>query len=504
MNDDLTKQAAIQSLSTFHCEHPICIFNRAALYGMLRNGVFYAGTLHTSAVTIRYMFNRGVDTIYDAFGPSKHGVVWRDTNGRVLINEEQLNNFYTYDHGDKVFLFILAPCGKCDSCRVRRNLELVSRLNFEADCHDYLPLFVTLTYRDEYLPLDGVNKDDVQKFLKRLRNYFPHNNIRYFVASEYGAKRGRPHYHLIIYGLPVSLSSNEFTSIQNAICKAWVKPSYYRKSIDCIRHGSAVTLYNNQLGQVDVRVMKDRRMFAYVAKYLVKPQRVPKPYVNKTFSLRSLGLGRDVLSKFNLLADFRRCPCSPLQYRSTLYGDLVDFKPSSYFLKKLCPTFTQIIPSDMRNIFDAFNSIFRDLASHGYNPLNLYKYVLPYYKKYGKFGLARPCLYSPSKVGLRNSKRYIFEHYHSFVKERERHFAHVGIVPAVRCLLEDFVVLLERLKLHDSRLSCHVDLARYISDMQAIRREYMCHVFRDPIHIAYRSSRARQYLAIDERGKDGQ
>lgn len=504
MNDDLTKQVALQSLSTFHCEHPICIFNRAAVYGMLRHGVYFRGSLHTSAVMIRHMFSRGVDTIYDVFRPSAHGVVWRDSDGKVLINEELLNSFYTYDHQEIVYLFMLAPCGKCDSCRVRRNLELVSRLNFEADCHDYLPLFVTLTYRDEFLPVDGVNKDDVQKFIKRLRNYFPHNNIRYFVASEYGARRGRPHYHLIIYGLPVSLSSNELTFITNSICKAWVKPSYYRRSIDCIRHGSAVSLYSNQLGQVDVRVMKDRRMFSYVAKYLVKPQKVPKQYVNKPFSLRSLGLGREILSKFDLVDSFRRSPSSPLQYRSSLYGDIVDFKPSSYFLKKLCPTFTQIVPVDMRNIFDAFNSLFRDLARHGYNTLNIYKYVLPYYQKYKRFGFARPCLYTPSEVGLRDSKRYIFEHYRTFDDKKQRVIAHVGIVPAVRCLLEDFVVLLERLKKHDALLSRHGDLARYVSEMQSLRRRYLSSVFRDPIHIEYRSSSARKYLAVHDFCKDGQ
>lgn len=471
---------------------------------MLRNGVFYAGSIHTSAVSIRYMFSRGVDTIYEAFSPAAHGVVWKNKDGEVMINEEQLNNFYTFDHHEKVFIFMLAPCGKCDSCRVRRNLELVSRLNYEADCHDSLPLFVTLTYSDDYLPSDGVNKVDVQKFIKRLRNYFPKNNIRYFVASEYGKLRGRPHYHLILYGLPFFNTNFDITRISNFISKAWCAPYCKREAIRQIRHGHATLDYSNQLGQIDIRVMKDRRMFSYVAKYLVKPQKVPKPYVNKPFSLRSLGLGREILNKYNLVQPFRLKPDSPIMYRSILYGDLVNFKPSSYFLKKLCPTFTQIVPVQLRNLFDAFNNIFRDLARHGYDTLKLVQYVMPYYEKYRNFGFARPCYYSPSKVGIRNSKAYILKHYQSFVLERERVIAHIGIVPAVRCLLEDYVTLIGSLRLLSARLSSVGDLQRYVADMRRIRRKYMASITSSQQSITHRSMLAKRYLCVDDKCRDNQ
>lgn len=54
-----------------------------------------------------------------------------------------------------------------------------------------------LTYDDEHLPEDyKVHKKDVQDFLKRLRHEI---KFRYFIASEYGSKSGRPHYHCIFF-----------------------------------------------------------------------------------------------------------------------------------------------------------------------------------------------------------------------------------------------------------------------------------------------------------------
>jgi len=61
--------------------------------------------------------------------------------------------------------------------------------------------FVTLTYDDEHYPSDGlVTKVTLQKYIKRLR-FNSGAKIKYFGCGEYGEKYGRPHYHLILFGL---------------------------------------------------------------------------------------------------------------------------------------------------------------------------------------------------------------------------------------------------------------------------------------------------------------
>ena len=92
------------------------------------------------------------------------------------------------------------PCGKCFECRVRRSREWSFRLVGEAR-HSSSSCMVTLTYNDEHLPFDGsVSRREVQLFMKRLRKAIAPVRVRFFACGEYGAKFGRPHYHILLFG----------------------------------------------------------------------------------------------------------------------------------------------------------------------------------------------------------------------------------------------------------------------------------------------------------------
>lgn len=80
--------------------------------------------------------------------------------------------------------------------------------------HSSSAFFVTLTYDDEHVPitdngLQTVDKEDVQKFFKRLRkdlgkrdDFDEAKPFRYYLVSEYGPQTLRPHYHGIFFNLP--------------------------------------------------------------------------------------------------------------------------------------------------------------------------------------------------------------------------------------------------------------------------------------------------------------
>lgn len=90
------------------------------------------------------------------------------------------------------------PCGNCLPCRINKSKEWAVRCVLESLGYDD-NLFITLTYDDAHIPSDSLlHRDDVQKFIKRLRNKYP---VRYFGCGEYGTKNKRPHYHLILFGL---------------------------------------------------------------------------------------------------------------------------------------------------------------------------------------------------------------------------------------------------------------------------------------------------------------
>lgn len=97
---------------------------------------------------------------------------------------------------------IKLPCGRCIDCRLNYSRAWAIRNMHENTLHHGESMFITLTYAPEHLPLDGsLNLDHFQRFMKRLRKKFPRKIIRFFHCGEYGEKLGRPHYHVLVYGL---------------------------------------------------------------------------------------------------------------------------------------------------------------------------------------------------------------------------------------------------------------------------------------------------------------
>lgn len=117
------------------------------------------------------------------------------------------------------------------SCRINKRQEWTGKILLEQYLSIHHKLgngwFVTLTYKPEELPA-GYNlcKEDVQKFIKRLRKNTG-SKWRYFVAGEYGKKEPvrHPHYHLALFNQESKYSSefNTYESMNELIAKTWQK-----------------------------------------------------------------------------------------------------------------------------------------------------------------------------------------------------------------------------------------------------------------------------------------
>lgn len=89
-------------------------------------------------------------------------------------------------------------CGRCPYCIKKRKNAWRRRISDEAKVTEKT-CFLTLTYDDDHLPArNSLCRSDVTKFFKRLRKK---HSFRYFFCGEYGDTFGRPHYHLIMFGL---------------------------------------------------------------------------------------------------------------------------------------------------------------------------------------------------------------------------------------------------------------------------------------------------------------
>lgn len=131
-------------------------------------------------------------------------------NAKVYSDNEWLTNPYTKlrfspPKGPEAARYyeVKIPCGYCLECRLKKARDWATRCYLENKYHKE-SCFVTLTYNNKNLPYkDGepsLNFKDIQLFFKRLLKKYPDLGIKRFWCGEYGEKKGRPHYHSIIFG----------------------------------------------------------------------------------------------------------------------------------------------------------------------------------------------------------------------------------------------------------------------------------------------------------------
>jgi len=164
----------------------------------------------------------------------------------------------------------LVPCRQCNQCRITRRREKTTRLVLEAKEHIDV-LFVTLSYHNDFLPVDLYNpvtgeliashptgcldKRALQLFNKRLRNRLPFGSYRFWAVGEYGDKKWRPHYHLVMFGLSYKDRA--------LIHEAWSDPNTGKLFCDPAR--------------IDIQIpKKDWDVAQYCASYVMKKLTNPK------------------------------------------------------------------------------------------------------------------------------------------------------------------------------------------------------------------------------------
>lgn len=93
---------------------------------------------------------------------------------------------------------VKAPCRRCWSCRRTRRNQYVARALCEAAYSDW-SCFITLTYapRDDGADV-FLNPEHAQDFIRSLRD--TGHKVRYLIAGEYGERKGRAHFHALLFG----------------------------------------------------------------------------------------------------------------------------------------------------------------------------------------------------------------------------------------------------------------------------------------------------------------
>lgn len=108
-------------------------------------------------------------------------------------------------------------CNHCPACNAVKANEKILKSIFAANEYMKKGQFLTLTYRDEYLP-NGLKHVDFSGFMKRLRRDDGTPDVKIFMAGEYGEKSGREHFHVLVYNHRFDIDKVE---------KAWNKGFVY-------------------------------------------------------------------------------------------------------------------------------------------------------------------------------------------------------------------------------------------------------------------------------------
>lgn len=113
---------------------------------------------------------------------------WRTDDNEIVFKER-----------GRLHSQLTLPCGKCIGCRLEYSRQWATRCMHEGKVHAR-NCALTLTYAPEHLPPYGnLFPRHVTLLLKRMRKAL--GRFRYFYCGEYGESWGRPHYHLLVFGL---------------------------------------------------------------------------------------------------------------------------------------------------------------------------------------------------------------------------------------------------------------------------------------------------------------
>lgn len=287
------------------------------------------------------------------------------------VSEEDLDNSYVSLDGVRENFFIYVPCGHCELCLHSKQIDFINRAAMETLTWDCPPFFFCLTYDRKHLPGIRVNGKlyaagnlcykHVQDFFKRLRINWTRrgieHDIRYMVSGEYGAKRGRPHYHVILWNNPYHANELEphlVDLLKKDIFEAWNMCSW--------------TVFNDpdNFGQCRGGAVP------YATKYVAKeptlpPGRTVKPFIRCSSGKRG-GLGSIYFKQF-----------IPYLHDNPAINniDYVD-KRGRYQYMMISKTFSHktwkspsaLVPARQKNLYREFIDVLQKYVSVDGMPLN--------------------------------------------------------------------------------------------------------------------------------------
>ena len=304
------------------CENPVVICNpQLPEYFLTHLGI---KAINDFGNSVSYVVPLAVTIIVKLKDKKKELKQWLS----IFVRKSGIRYFID-DTGEIISSTMYVECGKCLVCREKKRKHFEALCSLECQEHDYLPLFITLTYNDANVPEEGLRVKDVQDFFKRVRRGLDKrgftDKIKYAYCGEYGTTNThRPHYHILLYGFPQYGAFKNYYKIDEFIKAKWNK------------------------GFILMKPCTDTNAGRYVAKYMTKQLYIPGDYKVAPFVRHSYNMGvnfvKSVVEK--VLPQVKEFV--PIYYKDKFSGSLQLLPLNRYYMNRIVPTLTKV-KSDVRN-----------------------------------------------------------------------------------------------------------------------------------------------------------
>lgn len=253
--------------------------------------------------------------------------------------------------GEIMPVFNFVDCGKCPSCLAKKTLHISQKVLGQTEQEKIYPFFVTLTYDEKHYPKKDTSTSlhvrEIQLFLKRLRKRINDRfQIKYIAVSEFGKKRGRLHYHLLLFGFPNEMHDLiYFDNYATPYATEMIKQSW-------------------QKGFVKVVNSIDSNVSNYLTKYITKQNNV---------KLQSHYLGKEFLLSYR---DYIRNNNTNFIEYNTFDNKYTKIYVNSYLLNLSIPSLARLVPLEVRENIVRMLYNLSILKDEDY-----YKYVISFIKR---------------------------------------------------------------------------------------------------------------------------
>lgn len=190
--------------------------------------------------------------------------------------------------------WISIPCGNCLDCQKRKFRDYRMRLLYELKQYPN-SIFVTLTFDNPSLSRFRDNPNSsIRLFLDRIRKKYGHQ-VRHWFVAEFGKKRGRLHYHGILFNIDIGNTElsklwkygNTFVGYANEATAKYIVKYLTKQDTKGIAPPRVITskgIGSSWLSSPECNIL--RRSLSTTIYHGGRPFQIPRYYIDKMFTER--------------------------------------------------------------------------------------------------------------------------------------------------------------------------------------------------------------------------